>query len=286
MNKRVSSDILNNSFDLLFPAIDRLKNFDGTLYSRVDDKTLKADLIAIATSVELLLKCKIASIDWTQLFQNQKKANKTTLLNGELKSVNFDCCLERIESISSIKFPDKTKKNIETIRKIRNKIAHFHFETKSDELISLISIGLDIYIEFYRSYIFTEFFEDKDRTKEIDNILKDVKNYVSTRVVTLKEKYKISDKPKTFYFSECQSCLQDVSIIQDKNTIKCTFCGHEEDIKWVAEIHSKYKGKTKQCPNCTLHSMTAIHSSATEEEAWDCVVCGHFINRPAKWVSQ
>ncbi len=283
MNIRTSSNILNNSFDLLFPTIDILKRFDGKLFSVADDKELKAALITITTSVELLLKCKIAFVDWTQIFQYPNKADKIKLLNGDFFSVKFEDCLTRIESISSIKFSDKTKDDIDKIRKIRNKITHFHYDTKCEEFISLISIGLDIFIEFYRNYILTEFCEDKDRTKDIDSDLKEVKNYVSTRLITLKEKYKAFDKPKTFYFCECNNCLQDAFIIQDKNTVKCTFCGQEDDIKWIAEVHSTFEDNTKLCPVCTFHSMTAIHSKDDKEEAWDCVICGHFINKPRQW---
>jgi len=31
--------------------------------------------------------------------------------------------------------------------------------------------------------------------------------------------------------------------------------------------------------------MTAIHSSENEQEAWDCIICGYYINRPQKWAS-
>jgi hypothetical protein len=120
--------------------------------------------------------------------------------------------LTRIEEISDTNFSDKTKKDIEKIRQIRNKIAHFHYDTKSEEFISFISIGLNIFIEFYRNYVFADFCEDKDRTQDIDADLKDVKNYVINRLITLKEKYKSFDKPKTYYFTECNNCYQDAFI--------------------------------------------------------------------------
>ena len=103
------------------------------------------------------------------------------------------------------------------------------------------------------------------------------------RLLTLKEKYQTVDKPKTFYFCECSSCLQDAFIIKNKSTVKCTFCGHEDDIKWIAEIHSNLNDMTMICPKCEFHSMTAIHSNKEEEEAWDCVICGNYINRPRQW---
>lgn len=283
MNIQISSNILNNSFDLLYPTIEIFNRFDGKMFSVADDKELKGALITVTTSIELLLKSKIASIDWTQLFQRHTEADKNKLLRGDFDSVNFNKCLTRLESISQIKFSDKTKSDINKIREIRNKITHFHFDTKCDEFISLISVGLDIFIEFYRNYIFIDLCEDKDRTKEIDNELKGIKKYVNTRIMTLNEKFKTSDRPKTFYFCECSNCLQDAFIIKDKNTVKCIFCGHEDNINWIAEIHSNFNGNTRHCPKCKFHSMTAIHSKEDEKEAWDCVICGHFINKPRQW---
>ena len=128
MNIRTSSNILNNSFDLLYPTIEIFKRFDGKMFSIADDKELKAALITTTTCVELLLKSKIASIDWTQLFQTQNKADKNKLINGNFYSVKFEDCLDRIESISPIRFNEKTKTDIDRIRQIRNKITHFHFD--------------------------------------------------------------------------------------------------------------------------------------------------------------
>jgi hypothetical protein len=107
MNIRTSTNILNNSFDLLYPTIEIFKRFDGKMFSISDDKELKAALITTTTCVELLLKSKIASIDWAQLFQTQTKSDKNRLLNGDFFSVKFEDCLSRIENISTI---------IETIR--------------------------------------------------------------------------------------------------------------------------------------------------------------------------
>jgi len=283
MNIRTSSNILNNSFDLLYPTIEIFKRFDGKFFSSVDDRELKAALITVTTSIELLLKSKIASIDWKQLFQSYAKADKNKLESGDFFSVKLEDCLTRIESISKIRFSDKTKSDIDKIRKIRNKITHYHIESNSDEFVSLISVGLDIFIEFYRNYIFNDFCEDKDRTSKIDNELKKIKKYVGIRILTLNEKFKESERPKTFYFCECSNCLQDAFIILNKNVVKCIFCGQEDDIKWVAEFHSNFNENTKVCPKCEFHSMSAIHSSEVEDEAWDCIICGHFINRPRHW---
>lgn len=284
INWNISANILNNSFDLLFPTIDIVKNFNGKMFSSPDDKKLKTALITMATSIELLLKSKIADIAWEQIFQNPGKANKEKLRDGNFYSIKFEDCLHRIENISNIKFNTKTKNDIEKIRQIRNKITHFYWNISKEEFISLISIGFNIFIEFYRNYIFDDFCESQDRTKDIDYELKEIKEYVKTRLLTLKEKYKTFDKPKTYYFAECSNCYQDAFIIKDKETVKCVFCGDENNIQDLARFYSNFDDKIKECPECNFFSMIAIHEKDTEQEAWDCIICGNFINRSTHWV--
>jgi hypothetical protein len=282
INIKLSSNILDNAFDSLHPSIEILKSFDGRLFSVSDERKLKLALLSVTTSVELLLKSKIAFIDWREIFQKPVQADLTKILTGDLYSLRFEDCLRRIESISPIYFPGETKAEIDRIRQIRNKIIHFHYSTNREDLISLISIGISIFIEFYRDYILNDFLENNDRTTGIDEDLKNVKEYVNKRVATLTKKYEDFDRPKTFYFSECNNCIQDSLIIKDKNVVKCIYCEYEEDIKWIAEIHSAFENKTQLCPKCFFHSMTAIEN-VDGKDAWDCIICGYFINKTRHW---
>ena len=284
METAISLNLLDNAFDLLFPSIDLLRKFDGKIFFNSDKRELKTALIAATIAVELLLKTKIASINWTQIFQHPTKADRQKIIRGDFYSVKFEDCIGRIESISSIKFADKIKDDIEKIRKIRNKLIHFHYDTNSNEFITTISVALDVFIEFYRNYILNDYYEDEDRTQQIDGDLKNVKAYVAVRLGTLKERYKASDKPKTYYFIECINCLQDAFILEDAYTVKCIFCGTTTDIKDMAESYSNCQNKIKTCPECMRESMAAIHSSEAEEEAWQCIICGHYINQPQIWL--
>ncbi len=282
INIQVSSSILDNSFDILFSAVEIIKPFNDKTHSSVNIKELKAGLITTITGVELILKSKIASIDWKLLFQNVKDADIRALYSGDFKSVNFDSCLKIIEQYTSIRFDKRTKDNIEDIRKIRNKIVHYYTTDTQTQLIAYISVGLDVFIEFYRSYIFNDFCEEVDRTNHIEYELKCVQEFVRSRLLTLKEKYKNFKRPNTPYFSECSSCLQDAFIILDKETVRCVFCGKIENIKQFTMDYSSLENQVRFCPNCKFESMAASHLE-DEEDAWDCVICGFFINKSRKW---
>ena len=284
INIRTSTNILNNSFDLLYSTIDILKRFDDSKSISNNPIELKVAIISIASSVELLLKAKIASIDWKQLFIEPKDANLELLNNGKIFSLGFNKCLKRIEKNSNILFDKLTKAKIDKIRIIRNKIAHLHFEANEENYATLISIGLDFFIEFYRNYILLDFHEEVDRTKNINEELKKIQEFVKQRLLTFSEKYKMHLKPKTYYFSECNNCYQDSFIIYNEHVVKCVYCNNENLIKEVAQFHSTFDVEPKKCPECNLNSMASIHKKEDEEEAWDCVICGYFINKPRQWI--
>lgn len=286
INIRTSSELLNNAFDFLNIPIEILRKFDRWYRSwKWDNYELKTALLNVTIGVELILKAKIASINWKELFQKDSNANKEKLISGCFYSVKFEDCIVRIEKISKIKFSEEIKHRINKIRQIRNKVTHFYFDTKKEKFASLVSYGIDFFIEFYRNYIFSDFCEEKDRTERIDYELSHVTDYLSVRLLTISEKMKNLPRPNTNYFKECSDCLQDAFIFKDYETTQCLYCGRTDNIKDYAEFYSNYKSQTKICPSCNRNSMTAIHSSENEQEAWDCIICGYYINRPRKWAS-
>lgn len=285
-NIKTSSELLNNAFDFLNIPIEILRKFDRWYRSwKWDNYELKTALLNVTIGVELILKAKIASINWKELFQKASNANKEKLISGSFYSVKFEDCISRIEKISKIKFSEEIKHRINKIRQIRNKVTHFYFDIKKENFASLVSYGIDFFIEFYRNYIFSYFCEEKDRTEKIDYELSCVTDYLSVRLLTISEKMKNLPRPNTNYFKECPDCLQDAFILKDDETTQCLYCGRTDNIKDYAEFHSNYKSQTKICPSCNRNSMTAIHSSKNEQEAWDCIICGYYINRPRKWAS-
>jgi len=282
INIRVSSNLLDNSLDLFLDGVESIKKRrSGKSFSLLPE--LKSSLLAITIGVELLVKAKIASVEWKQIFKNPSKANISKIIDGTLMSINFEKCLSRIENISSIRFDLKSKNDIEQIRIIRNKIAHYHHKPNDGEILSLIVNAIGFYLRFYQEQIFDSFCEEEDRTKYVDRDLKDVKQYVKLRVKAIKELIKDKQKPITRYFCECPECLQDVYVLKDNMTAVCSFCKYEEDIKEVAITHSEIKDVVKYCPKCSCESMHSFHDDKIEEEAWQCIVCGFYINRPYTW---
>lgn len=282
INIKISGQILKNSIDLLLDGVESLKHkrYGRFFWSNPPNKSA---LLAVTTGVELLLKAKIASLDWKQLFEFPQKANKNKILDGSLFSVRFENILGRIESISSIRFSKQTKDDIEQIRTSRNQLVHHNYKGDNSDIVRLIANAIGIYIEFYREHIFEQFCEEIDQTDEIDKELKNEKEYVQSRIQTINTHIVNRPRPYTYYFSECMECLQNVFVLKDKDTALCYYCRHETSVREIAEDHSEFNKSAKICPKCGCESMTALHQSSDEPEAWDCIICGNYENYPRTW---
>lgn len=282
-NFRCSADILNNAFDFLENSCTLLSKFSGW-HKYISHSDLKAALISATTSVELILKAKVASFDWRQIFHNPAEADFSKLATGGFKSVGFEKCLERLEDLMKTPLPDNIKSKVENVRKTRNKLIHYHFATNPESFAVLISNGIDAFIEFYRLYVKDDFCEEKDRTKKLEEELFKVDEYIRTRLETIKPKLAGQKRPQTYFFSECSFCLQDVFVFKDNRTVLCLFCEQEEDVEEDALIRSEIRDTTKVCPNCNLKTMIAVHKiSSEEEQPWECILCGNYVHRPTKW---
>ena len=272
-NTRTSSRLLDNSFDLLFAGVNIFKKAGGSFNYQNNLKELKSGLLLITIAVELLLKSKIASLNWKKIFEKSREIDSNKIFTGEFESLKFGKCISTLKSMS-IPINSETEENIIKIRNTRNKVVHYSYTSNGDEFLTLTSKAIDIFIEFYRKYILFDFHEEYDRTKRIDFELKKVNEYIKVRLTTLKENNKGKEKPLTHYFSECSICLQKVFIIKDNRIVLCSFCKQEEDIVEVASHYSNLNKQVKTCPKCDRKSMTALHTR-NEKEVWQCIICGY-----------
>lgn len=270
---------INNAFDLLNSSVRMLQTFEERSYN-YNDNDLKPALISASTAVELLLKAKIVVKNWKSLFQDVEKANKVNFISGDFFSINLENCFKRIEEIYPLKIEPSLIKRLKTIRKVRNKIVHFHYGTDKAELISLVSECIDIFIEFYRAFIFKDFYEEKDRTLGVDHDLKNVKAYVNVRMETISQKLKLSKRPKTYHLSECFNCDKDAYIIEDK-TLKCLFCQNSLTIKEFASDISERENLVKVCMECGYESLIV---NCHGDNNWECIICGFFTETPTRFI--
>jgi hypothetical protein len=181
---------------------------------------------SIVNAVELLLKSRIALINYKLLLKTTKNISRELIINGDFQSINFDKCIEVIECNSADSIPKNIKDRVDSLRIIRNKITHYYIETTQDMFLNYIAFGLDAYITIYRDFIKEKIYDSYDRTEGFEEELSDFEQFVKIRVEKYKEdhkleNYKIPGNP------ECPICYTWNLVIQE-NKKMCLFCGYEE----------------------------------------------------------
>jgi hypothetical protein len=279
---QLSYNLVENAFEFIKTPIEILSRYDDRFNEwYLEDYNFKTALVNSAICVELLLKAKIAFNNWKNIFNNPLKASAKDLYSGKFQSIKYSKCLEKIEEIYNIKFPPGIIEQYKKLGEIRNRLVHFKYEYNEVSFISLIVFNIDFFIEFYRKYIFIDFNQEKDRTIEFDLKLKHVKEYTKQRSKSILDEINKENhiRPLTYYYEECNQCLQHFLIILDKSKIKCMYCGDIINIQEDAVFYSIDKKLSVKCPTCTFDSLINIKNDGQE-----CVICGYYTKEPTKWM--
>jgi hypothetical protein len=273
MNKEIAQSLLSNAHNFISSATDYAKSNDS--------KDWKYAILSLAAGIELVLKARLALEHWALLFEKVDSASAGKLKAGDFNSINFESSIIRLENISNICLSKSLKKNFENIRKIRNKINHYHFDVNKFDVKSLVATGIKGFIEFYNKFLVKSAIGDASFGYGLCNILLEFKEFVSARMDSLRPQLEVSKRPRTWYFYECPYCLQDATVLVE-NQAKCLFCGHENFFKDIAELIS-INGRVEVCPSCKKESVI-LHRSEKDYEYWECIICGFFKGAPQTWV--
>jgi hypothetical protein len=270
---RLSHALLRSSHDFVQSAVK---------YANEDDETSwRFAVLHLASSIELLLKSKLAEEHWSLVFANPDKASLYNLQTGDFQSVDIDSLQKRLKNISRIDLSNRDKDLIRKLREIRNKIIHFHIDIGRNSIISIMAQSLNTYIEFHHKNIAPNWVDYSGFGYELSQKLTKFKEFVKTRIEALSAILNSSNRPKTNYFCECPQCMQDAIIFAEDNKLKCLFCGDIRDIVDIAKFYSA-DDSVSHCPSCNTKSyvVTSIKNDQINSE---CLMCGYFEGTPQKW---
>jgi len=213
----ICNNLLDSAFNILQHPFELLKN-ERKGYGRrqnLEEFELLSSFLSTVTAIELLMKSMIAVKNWKHLFSNQKKVSRDALISGEFRSINFENCVDAIESSHGVSIDDRIKNRVEAIRVIRNKITHYYLDFSEDEILNHIAFGLDIFIEVYRSYLKAQVFDENDRTEGFEEDLSDIHQFVTARIESARIRegnvYQLSKDLN----EECQKCWTANLVLHD-----------------------------------------------------------------------
>lgn len=274
---RLSHALLDSSVDFIKSAVESIDQGEEDLF--------KFAVLHITIAFELLFKSCLAEEHWSLVFSNLEKASLKSLQGGNFQGIDFDNAQKRIQNISNIALSSEEKDLLTNLKKVRNRITHFHIKLNKFEIKVLAAKSINAYIDFFNANIAPNWEGYEVFGYELAQKLSEFEEFVKSRVESLQEKLQQSKKPMSSYFKECGHCYQNIFILENNDTqIKCLFCGKswslDQDIKSLSDDES-----VGICPICKCRSLI-VTSIEDNNKNFECVICGHFIGKKnTSWVT-
>ena len=273
MKYKYAFSLLTNARAFVASAVD---------YARQDDRgQWKFAILHLMTSLELLLKARLAIEDHKYLVKGNTGVTQRQFDEGDFESVGIDECIKRLKLTCGFSLNNPQCQLIVTLRKLRNRVAHYI--DPSDDTAALKAVvagGLNLFIEINNAE-----FRDEDPygARTIPELVVELHkddDFVKTRLSSLAERLHSAVRPRTHHTDECSHCLQDATVI-DGDHLSCLFCGRGMTVQEYAELISE-DGSAEACPECNRKSV-ARHQWEDHEPTFECFCCGYFRGPKLKW---
>lgn len=226
--------ILENGFDFILSAINNLTIVtEDTIDEEAKKRLMKYALLHLSSGIELVFKYKLLKEHWTYVFADMNKANKNALQSGDLKSVDSETIIERLENLCDIKLKETERKDLKNLRMKRNKAEHFEFNEHIRSVESSIDKSLSILVKvILANYDIEEFSsEESELFSQIKDAMRSLKmHYEDAKAITQRE---LEQSGLSKYSAICPDCGEQFLIRDD--SAKCIFCKYERDGEEAAD---------------------------------------------------
>ncbi|MGG7619340.1 hypothetical protein [Bacillus coreaensis] len=224
--------------------------------------------------IELIFKARLTEEHWAFVFEDLNKANYSSYVEGDFKSINLDTALYRLQHICNISIAERFIRSIERLKKTRNRIEHFHIKENQYQLESIIYETLSYIVPFVNKE-FSNIFSSKS-FYGIYNHLHKQEKYICERYKRIKDELTTNNSFKV----DCPQCNQENTFDVDGEL--CIFCNFSGNVA-INNFLRKYAAIEKEagtftykqydflkfCPLC--NNETLIMSST--EGLCKCLSC-------------
>lgn len=271
--------LIENALDFILSAVEHAKE-DG-------DRNLKYAILHLSDGIELVLKEKLRREHWSLLFADVNKASENALKTGEFKSVDFDECVERLESISELNM--KSHINLlRLLRRHRNKLQHFEYSGSRNEVISILVKTWGFVWDFLHDHL-PDVVEDQSATiDKIRGFMTENESFVRDRLDSIKsvvDEFRASSNAVL----DCPKCLQEFLLIpggeEDSHCLFCRYTASPEEAvdDWCFEFFGIQDPKERytnpdrfRCPECGRDTLIQQEFGGMNppDPGWVCFNCG------------
>ena len=253
--------LLENGLDYLVSAAE--------LAERDNPRGWKYAILDLANGMELLLKARLDREDWRLLFADPQKADRASLQKGDFISTNFKQTCDRLEEKAKVAIGEADKRNLDALRKLRNRFTHYSAVVDSAAVRSLVAKCMNFSIEFCQQ---EGLVVDATQLQEIHRLLNGFQDFVDERNSA------IAAELIGFFIWYCPTCWQS-AIIVDVDDNKCRFCSVVPDPEGLAEHNNLERPSSDpsdprldlpNCPECWGGLVTHLESQSVSRTFYMC----------------
>lgn len=214
-SKPINFDLLANAKDSLRQAVELMA------WKEVGDDhgRLKHAIGHAAHAVELLLKERLRRTNGALIWENVDKYPSL-----EARTVTVDKAVSRLKKIARITITDQDFDQLRSLRRTRNAIEHYEWETTEREARLIIGNALSFAFSFAQEHLEIDLSEDfrSDDTWRV--LIDDLREFADAHGRRIEKKMQESGTPTTY----CEECETPTVPIFGGS---CELCGHwqEED---------------------------------------------------------
>ena len=200
-SEEIFDSIVRNAIDFLEHSIAEL------------DTDPKYSIIHFCSAVELFLKARLMLEHWNLIFEEPRRANLTSFLQGDFKSVGMEETINRLQRIADLTITKDEENCFNTIRNHRNELIHFFNEAYTDgaNTKEIETVALEECKGwFYISQLLTEKWKSEFSAyatdiARLDSLMLGTRKYLRAKFDALQSDIEIKKK-RGAVFNVCRSC--------------------------------------------------------------------------------
>ncbi len=262
---RLNYPLLDNALDFLLSAAEHAGQDKS-------NRSWKYAILHLVAGIELLLKARLELEHWSLVFQDIDKANDTAFKSGDFRSADFESLCNRLDRISAICIERNDRKQLDDLRKLRNKLEHFGIDISLMQVKSLAAKGLSFALAFFESN-----FGEEARGIEAHLLsrivvhLREFEEFVTERLNAV-----VTNITPGATIRDCPRCFQETLEADNEGMLRCHFCGYRVEAEAFAAERSD--SSLEVCPECGREALAFIVYN-NESAGWECFACNTQFDR-------
>lgn len=289
--KRIENDLLSKSLAFFKRGKEgALKASD----SAADPRDLVFALVDLATSIELMLKARLAREHWTLFVVDVSKVKFQQFREGKVQTVGYKESIDRLKNITDLDFAEDKRHQtfypgISKVFQFRNRVVHFTVDMSEPALIQQQLVNaLGFAIAFLESQWENRTFNELE---DVPQLLETLEELGTRRMDSLRPE--IDRALITF---KCPYCYKNALVIEAEEVPpKCLFCLQDRYIDpptMALEYKSVILNETnfsegelqaEECPGCGAYALIGgvkpIKKRISTDCHFICFECGSYYDR-------